>query len=73
MAEVAHSIFLHTERAWEQDNTIGIEVFFLISFPQSDNLKNSLRIAERIVTQNTYQPKQALYRDLPVLLGEGNY
>ena len=30
---------------------------------------NSLRIAERAVTQNVHQDKQALYRGLPVLPG----
>ena len=29
----------------------------------------SLRIAERVVTQNIHQEKQALYRGLPVLPG----
>ncbi len=32
---------------------------------------DSLRIAERAVTQNIFQPKQALYRNLPVLFGKG--
>ena len=30
---------------------------------------DSLRIAERVVTQNIHQEKQALYRGLPVLPG----
>ncbi|XP_065904166.1 dynein axonemal intermediate chain 4-like [Dysidea avara] len=34
---------------------------------KSDELVNSLRIAERAVTQNVHQDKQALYRGLPVL------
>lgn len=37
-----------------------------------ESLKDSLRVAERAVTQNIFQPKQALYRNLPVLFGEGN-
>ena len=32
-----------------------------------DSLKSSLHTVERAVTQNVYQPKQARYRDLPVL------
>lgn len=33
-----------------------------------DSLKSSLHTVERAVTQNMYQPKQAQYRALPVLL-----
>ena len=33
-----------------------------------DSLKSSLHTVERAVTQNVYQPKQARYRDLPVLV-----
>ena len=32
-----------------------------------DALKDSLLIMERAVTHNVYQPKQALYRNLPVI------
>ena len=35
-----------------------------------DSLKDNLRIAERAITQNIFQQKQAKYRDLPVLSGK---
>ena len=38
-------------------------------YTQLESLKDSLRIAERAVVQNVYQPKQALYRKAPVLKG----
>ena len=37
---------------------------------KKESLMDNLRIAERAVTQNVYQSKQARYRDLPVLPGE---
>ncbi len=39
---------------------------------QLESLKDSLRVVERAVTQNYFQPKQALYRDFPVLHSEGD-
>lgn len=36
---------------------------------QLESLKDSLCIAERVVTQNIFQPKQALYRNLPPMIG----
>ena len=36
---------------------------------QLESLKDSLRIAERAVIQNIYQPKQAMYRKEQVLKG----
>ena len=37
---------------------------------KKESLMDNLRIAERAVTQNVYQSKQARYRNLPVLPGE---
>ena len=39
---------------------------------QLDKLKDTLRIAERAITENIFQPKQALYRNLPILQGTGS-
>ena len=36
---------------------------------QLESLKDSLRIAERVVIQNIFQPKQALYRKVDPILG----
>lgn len=35
----------------------------------SDSLKQHLVVMERVVTENVYQQRQALYRGLPVILG----
>ncbi|XP_002733663.1 dynein axonemal intermediate chain 4-like [Saccoglossus kowalevskii] len=35
---------------------------------KSDELKQDLFIMERVVTHNIYQPKQAAFRDLPILI-----
>ena len=39
---------------------------------QMDSFLEKLQISERIVIQNTYQQKQALYRGLPVVEGMQN-
>lgn len=36
---------------------------------QLESFKDSLRTAERVAIQNTYQQKQAMYRKAPVLKG----
>lgn len=36
---------------------------------QSENFQRDLFIMERVVNLNTYQPKQALYRDFPIIPG----
>ena len=43
------------------------------SVQQMESLKNNLRIMERAVTQNLFQRKQAMYRELPLLIGSNYY
>ena len=38
-------------------------------FFQSDSFRTDLFIMERVINLNSYQPKQALYRDLSIIKG----